>query len=91
MFNNTNQINNTSLHINAVGGTLLKNHRNSFFLRCHMKSNMADKLFQMKPKYGDNYSGEDVVILQTMLCGDSELLFEVVKLKDYNDSFEQKQ
>lgn len=67
------------LKINAVSGTLIKSHPKSRIVRFHMKSGMADTAFSVKqPKI----IGENVVILQVMLCGDKELLVEYIREAD---------
>ena len=91
-----------SIHINAVGGTLVKNYKDSFILRFHMNSNLADKLLTKEPtlckrteEYKD-YRGEwktkkimeSVVVLQVMLCGNDEFLAEIMWKDDFDKMFE---
>ena len=77
---------NPTTKINAVSGTLVKTFRKSFFKRFHMKSNMADHIFnEIKPSL--YYNSAEVVVLQVMLCGDNEFLAELIYKKDYDEIF----
>lgn len=91
------------VNINAVGGTIVKNYRDSFILRFNMKPGMAEELLCKNPimlkriehHNSDNYSGswdekikEPVVVLQVMLCGEQELLAEVMWKEDFDKMFE---
>lgn len=79
---------NNSIKINAVSGTIVKNYRKSFILRFHMKSSMAESILSKKPFMKKNYSEEEpVVVLQVMLCGDGELLAEVMWKDDFDELF----
>lgn len=81
---------NPTTKINAVSGTLVKTFRKSFFKRFHMKSNMADYIFdEEKPSLKDQryYNSAEVVVLQVMLCGDNEFLAELIYKKDYDEMF----
>lgn len=86
-----------SISINAVTGAILKNHPKSWFERFHLKSERANKLLcegghkAMKKVYDDEvrYSYEvenpekNIVVLQMVLCGDMEVMAELVYEKDY--------
>lgn len=77
----------TNIKVNAVSGTLVKTFRKSFFKRFHMKSSMADYVFdEEKPSLGNR--SEEIVILQIMLCGDNEFLAELIYKEDYDEMFE---
>ena len=83
----TNKIN-----VNAVSGTITKNYVKSFFIRFHITSSLAQDVFSHKPKYikQTNYRGDTwkpIVVLQTMLCGDGQLIAEVMWKDDFNDLF----
>lgn len=78
---------NPTTNINAVSGTLIKTFRKSFFKRFHMKSSMADYVFDEKTPSLGKYS-EEIVILQIMLCGDNEFLAELIYKEDYDEMFE---
>lgn len=81
----------TKLNVNAVNGTLVKTFRKSFFKRFHMKSNMADYIFDTeKPSLKDKryYDAKEIVVLQIMLCGDGEILAEIIYKDDYEEMFE---
>ena len=79
---------NTTLNINAISGTLVKNYKDSFFQRFHLLSNFAKSIFDFNnPHIYMNYEKKPVVILQCMVCGDMELLCEVMWKDDFNKLF----
>lgn len=90
-----------TVNINAVSGTFVKNYKDSFMLRFHMKSEMANVLLDKEPKllketikHGEYpHTWEEkvkkpVVVLQVMLCGEQELLAEVMWKEDFDKMFE---
>lgn len=79
-----------TLDINAISGTIVKNYKDSFILRFHMKSTMAEKLLNKEPAL--NYYGKNkpAVVLQVMLCGEQEFLAEVMWKDDFDKIFEPK-
>ena len=90
MFNSYHAGNNTqNVQINAVTGAILKNHPKSWFERFHLQSNRAKALFQegghkAYTRYGDTRDPEnDITILQMVICGDMEVMAELVYTKDY--------
>lgn len=92
MFNRYSVDNSQTLKINAVSGTIVKNYKDSFILRFHMKSEMADLILNRKPRLKeDDYRGaknKPVVVLQVMLCGEQELLAEVMWKEDFDKLYE---
>lgn len=101
MFNSYNVSNPQTVNINAVSGTIVKNYKDSFILRFHMKSEIADILLDKNPQlvrrivnhgeYPRNWEEkvkEPVVVLQVMLCGEQELLAEVMWKEDFDKMFE---
>lgn len=87
----------TKINVNAVSGTLVKTFRNSYFVRFHMKSTMAEYYFNEKQPYRiekEGYNSNikiDIVIIQAMLCGNEEFLVEAIDKKDYDKMFEIKE
>lgn len=77
MFDTTNNANNTRIKLNSVSGTLFKTHEKSFFERFHLHSESANYYF--------GYSKSSYVILQVMMCGDMEVLVELVRKSDYEN------
>ena len=80
----------TNFKVNAVSGTLTKTFRKSFFKRFHMKSDMADYIFdETKPSLKNQRycNSAEVVVLQVMLCGDNEFLAELIYKEDYDELF----
>ena len=88
MFNNYHAGNHTNnIKINAVTGAILKNHPKSWFERFNLKSKRAESLFQEGGhkflSYGDNADKIGITILQMVICGDMEVMAELVYTKDY--------
>ena len=93
-----------TVNINAVGGTIVKNYKDSFILRFNMQSEMARLLLDKEPEltkrkiyhdvdsiYHRGYTEEikePVVVLQVMLCGEQELLAEVMWKEDFDKMYE---
>ena len=89
MFNSYNVSNSQTLNINAVSGTMVKNYKDSFILRFTMRSNMANWMFDSNPTVKlNNGKYRSVVVLQVMLCGEQELLAEVMWKEDFDKMFE---
>lgn len=104
MFDNysrNNYNNPQTVNINAVGGTIIKNYRDSFMVRFNMQSAMGEALLCKDPTMvkrieRHSYSSssweekirEPVVVLQVMLCGEQELLAEVMWKEDFDKMFE---
>ena len=101
MFNTYNAGNHTNnIKINAVTGAILKNHPKSWFERFHLKSQRAEEVFvegghhAKKTVYDDRYvmdrkvdnPEKDITVLQMVICGDMEVMAELVYTKDYNAS-----
>ena len=92
MFNRYTVSNPQTVNINAVSGTIVKNYKDSFMLRFHMKSEMAGFVFDINPRLKlENYRGSEykpIVVLQVMLCGEQELLAEVMWKEDFDKMWE---
>lgn len=91
MFNTNNtyskSISNNNLNINAITGTILKNYKESFFLRFQLKSNIGEKLLNQKPTLKtDNYpyKDKDAVVIQMMMCGDMDVIAELMWKEDFD-------
>lgn len=85
MFNSYSS--NNSIKINAVSGTIVKNYRKSFMLRFPMESYMAENILSENPCIRSHRSEKPIVVLQVMLCGDGELLAEVMWKEDFDEIF----
>lgn len=92
MFNSYHADNHSNnININAVTGAILKNHPKSWFERFHLKSNRASQLLTEgghkwdSRGWGEN-PGKDIIILQMVICGDMEVMAELIYRKDYEDS-----
>lgn len=99
-YSRNNYNNPQTININAVGGTIIKNYRDSFMLMFNINSRMGEALLCKNPtltkkiKCHGTYSSweeevkEPVVVLQAMLCGEHELLAEVMWKEDFDKMFE---
>ena len=86
----------TNLKINAVTGAILKNHPKSWFERFNLKGKRAEQLLQEggdtgKELVNGQYSTwkrdnpeKAITVLQMVICGDMEVMAELVYTKDYN-------
>ena len=73
-------------HVNAVSGTLRKSHPKSKMIIRNLDTNRS--LFDDEPKlYISRYVVKEVVILQTMLCGDNKVLVEYVLKEDFEEGW----
>lgn len=94
MFNNTNSISNSSvnntLNINAVNGTIIKSYPKSFFEKFNLNSQFAKEVLNASPFIETGISKnheEPIVVLQMMICGDMEVIAEIMFKKDFDEIF----
>ena len=99
MFNSYNVQPTQNIKINAVTGAILKNHPKSWFERFHLKSPRAERLLveggyrATKTVYSEDYRFErktsdpenDIIVLQMVICGDMEVMAELIYRKDYEE------
>lgn len=83
------------IDINAVSGTLTKTFDKSYFITCQIGSDQHKNIMNYnstisrktgKYSYNNGWENIDVVIIQSMLCGDNYIMHELIDKKDY-DSF----
>ena len=83
----------SNTNINAVSGTVVKNHPYSFFKRFHLESKVAKRILSENPHYAKpSYEGQNyeywkeipIVVLQIMVVGDMEVVAEIVEVDNYN-------
>lgn len=86
--------NNTDIKINACSGGIYKTYPESFFLRFHLKSDLSEKLLCANPivkiKTGETYPEYeyiDAVIIQMVICGDLEIMAEIIRKTDFDKYF----
>lgn len=95
---NTYNAGDTNLKINACSGGIYKTYKESWFKRFHLKSQIADELFNncsiQKVRTGEFYRYDDpkteskeVIILQMIICGDMEVIAELIKKEDFDKYF----
>ncbi len=84
-----------NVNINAVTGAILKNHPKSWFERFHLNSERANQLLMEGGDVGKElvkgeYSSWEkenpekaITVLQMVICGDMEVMAELVYKKDY--------
>lgn len=75
---------NTITKINAVSGTLVKNHPTSFFMNVKLGSSVSNNLLCSNPYLNkrDGFGRDDVTVLQIMLVGEMQVLMEIIYNKD---------
>jgi hypothetical protein len=89
----------SNVKINAVTGAILKNHPKSWFERFNLNSNRAKQLlvegghsatkkeYKDNGRYLDSYNvanpDMNITVLQMVICGDMEVMAELVYTKDY--------
>lgn len=75
-----------TIKINAVSGGIYKTYHESWFQRFHLQSKMAETLlkpYDRKIKVDTSYySSEEVSVIQMVLCGDMEVMAEVIRTVD---------
>lgn len=79
MFNTTTVVNRNvkvSKHVSAVSGNIVKTYAESYFIRFHLKSPLAEKLLK---------DGASEVIIQMVMCGEMDVIAEVINRIKYND------
>ena len=82
--------NRQNIKINAISGTIMKNYKESFFRRFHLDSPLAGKVLAHDPKYPINdYVSKPVVVLQMMVCGDMEVVAELMFKDDFDKLFKE--
>lgn len=73
-----------SVKINAVTGSILKNHPKSWFETFHLRSKRADVLLNPNGCKDLPYSQRrGVTVLQMVVCGDMEVIAECVYTEDF--------
>lgn len=103
MFNTSNyrggDVTNT-LKNNACSGGIYKTYRESWFKHFHLNSDLSDKLFRKENVYynqeKDEYYTEasqwkenkEVLILQMVICGDMEVIAELILKEDFEKYYE---
>ena len=87
MFNNTYNKTIVSNHVNAVSGNITKTYAKSFFKRFHLQSELANRLLSSSPNLpiDGEYSRTPVQIVQMMVCGDMEVIAEIITQSDYDE------
>ena len=76
MFNQTN-VNNSKTEIKAAAtGIIQRSNENSFFLKFHHGSRLADELFEPTPMY----KNKSINIIQMLLIGEGYILAECIYL-----------
>lgn len=78
-----------STHVNAVTGNITKTYAKSFFKRFHLKSSLAEKLFEPDSKLWCSRKGHintyPVVVVQMAVVGDMEVIAEIMFKDDYEE------
>ncbi|MDO5716119.1 MAG: hypothetical protein Q4P25_06030 [Tissierellia bacterium] len=82
---------NSELNVSAVSGTIVKNYKDSFLKRFHMRSEFAKSIFDEDgPHIFQDFVKRPAVIIQCMACGDGELICEIMWEEDFDEIFKTK-
>ena len=82
MFNTEiNNKQNYSFKNSSVSGSLFKSCDKSFFTRFHLQSGLAKQILTDNP----TYNRMPIVVLQIMICGDMEVIIELVDKNSYDE------
>lgn len=89
MLDSTNRVSKSNtynnLNINAITGTILKNYADSFFLRFNLRSELGQALLNKSPRMQkEGYCAADIVVIQIVICGDMEVIAEVIWKDDFD-------
>lgn len=71
---------NNTLKINTCSGGIYKTYKESWFKRFHLESPLAKALFQ---------PDESTIILQMVICGENEVIAELIRKEDFDKYFEE--
>jgi len=71
---------NVSTHVNAVSGNIVKTYKESYFKRLYLNSEYADRVLS-----GDT----DCIVIQMIICGDMEVIAEIINRKLYDNLFKE--
>ncbi|NRU52640.1 hypothetical protein [Clostridium beijerinckii] len=86
--NNTYSTSNNNLNINAITGTILKNYKDSFFLRFHLESPLGKQILNRNPKISETNTSyaknKEIVVIQMMMCGDMDVIAELMWKEDFD-------
>lgn len=74
---NTYNAGDTNLKINACSGGIYKTYKESWFVNFHLNSTLANTILR-----------KEVEILQMIICGDKEVIAEVILKEDFEKYFE---
>lgn len=88
--------NQTEIRINACSGGIYKTYKESFMRRFHLKSELSNEVLSNNPtmllKTGKSCSDKervDIVIVQMVICGDMEVIAEIIKKEDFDKYFKE--
>ena len=90
MFNSYDMKTTNNLKINACSGGIYKTCKESWFVRFHLQSDYAEKLLVSNPTLnlsGIRFDETGIIILQMVICGEMEVIAELIKKEDYDKYF----
>ena len=70
-----------TIKVNAVSGGIYKTYKESWFERFHLQSERA-KVLLLENRETYNYNYNDLIILQMVICGDMEVMVEIIRAED---------
>ena len=101
MFDNYNKTTN-NLKINACSGGIYKTYKESWFKRFHLKSSLMEELSNFSKityseefnEYRTDYLKKDakpITVLQMVICGDMEVIAEIIYQEDLDKYYGEQQ
>jgi hypothetical protein len=79
-----------NIKVNAVSGTILKNFKESFFLKFKSGDSLSYELLSREPKllkYSSSSNKYPVVVIQLMIIGENSFIAEVMWKEDFDSMF----
>ena len=101
-YNKTKNVYNNTLKINACSGGIYKTFRESWFKRVHLNSELMESLSNFsnvryktssndyilpEDKYYGYENAKPIVVLQMVICGDMEVIAEIIYKEDFDKYF----
>lgn len=89
MFNSYDMKTTNNLKINACSGGIYKTCKESWFVRFHLHSNYAEELLVSNPNIWLETEKKHItpIVLQMVVCGEMEVIAELIKKEDYDKYF----
>ena len=78
--------------MSTISGNIKKTYAKSFFMRFNLKSYFADGVLSSEPFItGGDGKRVKVQVIQMMMCGDMDVIAEIILQNDYDELFKPKE